>query len=125
MSVISYEIKLRGSKGEANINALFDSGASDSMIRPEIASSLGIMEKLPDPISFETAKDGVSVVVSERVVLDFYINGLRLSDEFLIVDELSEDAIIGASTMQKWRMKLNFEDEKVIIDPKVTRKILK
>jgi hypothetical protein len=32
--------------------------------------------------------------------LDFYIDGIRLSDEFLITPELSEELIIGAATMQ-------------------------
>jgi len=28
--------------------------------------------------------------------------------------------IIGASTMQKWRFKLDFEREEIIIDPRVS-----
>jgi len=33
----------------------------------------------------------------------------------------SERLIIGAKTMQAWRLKLDFEHEDVIIDPRVTR----
>jgi len=29
--------------------------------------------------------------------------------------------MIGAATMQKWRMKLDYDNEEVIIDPKVTK----
>jgi hypothetical protein len=29
--------------------------------------------------------------------------------------------IVGAATMQKWRFKLDFEADEVIIDPRVTR----
>jgi hypothetical protein len=125
ISVISYKIKLEGSKGEKKVEALFDSGSSDSLIKPEIALLLGNLEKLPDPISFETADEGAFMTVTDVVGLDFYIDGLRLRDEFLVVDNLSEDAIIGASTMQKFKMKLNFEDDRVIVDPRVTRKMVK
>ena len=50
--------------------------------------------------------------------LDFYINDVLLSDEFLVVPGLSEEAIIGAATLQKWRIKLDFERDQVIVDPK-------
>ena len=51
--------------------------------------------------------------------LDFYIDDILLSDEFLVVPDLSEEAIIGAATMQKWRIKLDFEYDNVHVDPKV------
>jgi hypothetical protein len=47
-----------------------------------------------------------------------------LSDEFLIVPSLSEEAVIGAATLQKWRIKLDFKLEKVIVDPKVGKQQL-
>jgi hypothetical protein len=43
----------------------------------------------------------------------------------MVVPDLSEDAIIGVNTMQKWRIKLDFEHDTVIIDPKVAKLILK
>ncbi len=42
-------------------------------------------------------------------------------DEFMIIDGLSEEVIIGAATLQKWRMKLDFEHDEIIYDPKVTK----
>jgi len=68
-----------------------------------------------------TAGKGHFIEVSERVTLDFYINDILLSDEFLIVRALSEEAIIGAATLQKWRIKLNFETDNVEVDPKVAK----
>lgn len=44
-----------------------------------------------------------------------------LSDEFLVVPNLSEEAIIGAATLQKWKIKLDFEHDQVIVDPRVGR----
>lgn len=43
----------------------------------------------------------------------------------MVVPDLSEDAIIGVNTMQKWRIKLDFEHDSVIIDPTVSKLILK
>ena len=40
--------------------------------------------------------------------LDFEINDVRLSDEFMVVPYLSEEVIIGVTTMQKWRIKLHY-----------------
>ena len=49
------------------------------------------------------------------------MDDVLLSDEFLIVPGLSEDAIIGAATMQKRRIKLDFELDKAVVDPKVAK----
>jgi hypothetical protein len=59
--------------------------------------------------------------ISEVIRLDFYINDVLLSDEFLLVPGLSDEAIIGAATMQKWRIRLDFEHDQVIVDPKVAK----
>jgi hypothetical protein len=72
-------------------------------------------------LEFETAKDGEKVIARGRVTLNFYIEGCRFSDEFMVIENLSEPVIIGAATLQKWRMKLDFENEAVIIDPRTTK----
>lgn len=56
--------------------------------------------------------------------LDFYHEDVRLSDELLVVPGLSEEVIIGAATMQKWKLKLDFENDRVIVDPRVAKLIL-
>ncbi len=125
MGVIINRIKLVGSKGEKKVDALYDTGASLSFISKTMASKLGHVERLPSPLSFETAKEGEEITVNEAVRLDFYIEGIRLSDEFFIADEISEDVIIGAKTMQAWRLKLDFEQDRVLVDQMVTRLMLK
>jgi len=115
MGVIINRIKLVGSKGTKKIDGLFDSGASFSFINYELAKKLDIILDLSEPIEFETAEEGRKITVSKRILLDFYIEGIRLSDE----------VIIGAATMQKWRLKLNFDQDRVIVDQRVTRPMLK
>jgi len=121
MAIIEKEIELVGSRGRKKVKGLFDSGATYSCISRELAEALEILTPLPEPMSFETAERGRTLEAREHVSLIFYIDGYRFSDEFMVLPGLSEEVIIGASTMQKWRFKLDFEREEVIIDPRVTR----
>jgi len=121
MAVIQKTIRLMGSKGSQEVVALFDSGATYSCIRPELADTLETILSLPEPMDFSTATDGEHVTAHERVSLNFYLDGYRFSDEFMLIPGLSEPVLIGAATLQKWRMKLDFEADEVIIDPRVTK----
>jgi hypothetical protein len=63
--------------------------------------------------------------ITHALRLDFYYNDIRLSDEFMVIPSLSEEVIIGVNTLQKWRFKLNFEHDTVIVNPKIANAILK
>lgn len=121
MSIIKEPILYAGSKGDKNLYTLFDSGANLSCINPDYVEDLGNTEKLGRVRKIATASVGHYIEVTERITLDFIIEDAVLSDEFLIVPGLSEEAIIGAATMQKWRIKLDFEHDAVIVDPKVAK----
>lgn len=100
---------------------LFDSGANLSCISPDVVDDLEEKRPLGKVRKLATASEAMFIEVNHRVTLDFYINDVLLSDEFLVVPGLSEEAIIGAATLQKWRIKLNFEDDKVEVDPKAAK----
>ena len=119
--ILEKKIMFEGSKGELELTALFDSGASFSCIKPEYAGKLEKSIKLRNPLKIGTASGHHFIEISEKVLLEFYIDGFRFSDEFVLVPALSEQVIIGASTMQKWHFKLDFEQDEVIIDPRVTK----
>lgn len=121
MSVIKMPIFYVGSKGEKNLYTLFDSGANLSCINPDHLQDLEIPIQLGRTRLVSTAAEGHYIEIKERVILDFYIHDILLSDEFLVVPGLSEEAIIGAATMQKWRIKLNFDRDTVEVDPKVAK----
>jgi len=61
-------------------------------------------------MEFSTAKEGEKVTAEGRV-----------TDEFMVMEKLSNGMIIGAKTLQGWRLKLDFERDEIIIDPKVTK----
>ncbi|MDA8416542.1 MAG: retropepsin-like aspartic protease [Betaproteobacteria bacterium] len=119
--IIERTLEFRGSKGRANLTALFDSGATYSCVNASDVDGLANREPLPDPIDVETASDGNFIRIVDRVGLDFYVDGLRMTDEFMVVPNLSESVIIGATTMQKWKIKLDFEHDTIILDPRVAK----
>jgi hypothetical protein len=121
MAIIEQKIRLVGSKGRREVVALFDSGATYSCVRADLARQLERVVPIPGAMTFSTARKGETLTARERISVNFYINGFRLSDEFMVIPGLTEQVIIGAATMQKWRMKLDFEHDRVIIDPRVTK----
>lgn len=122
--VIRIPLRFEGSKGEKNLYALFDSGATYSCIDDKLLADLEIQTPLHTPMRLATASSDTYMEIHNTCRLDFYHEDIRLSDEFLVVASLSEDVIIGAATMQKWRIKLDFEHDTVIVDPAVAKLIL-
>jgi hypothetical protein len=121
MSVIRLPLLYVGSRGEKHMYSLFDIGANLSCIHPDLVDDIANKESLGRVRQIGTASEGHFIEVRYGVRLDFYIDDILLSDEFLLVPGLSEEVIIGAATMQKWRIKLNFEFDTVEVDPKVAK----
>lgn len=100
---------------------MFDSGASVSCIRPDIAVCLEQPIPVRPPWRISTAEENTFMEAREMVALEFYLEGYRFATQFYLLPKLTEEVVIGATTMQQWRFKLDFEHEEVIIDPRVTR----
>ncbi len=115
--ILEHDVLLVGSRGRRRCRALFDSGASYSLIRPDIAEELETPVLLPDPENwiFETAEAGHLMAATHRVGIDFRFDDskARFSDEFIILPGCSEEVIVGATTMQKWQITLDFAAEQV------------
>jgi hypothetical protein len=100
---------------------LFNSGVNLSYIKRVFATELAIVNILNKEHFIPTITKGHFIKITKSVRLKFYLHDILLSYEFLVVPGLSEEAIIGAATMQKWRIKLNFEHDMVEVDPKVAK----
>ncbi len=122
--IIRIPLRFEGSKGEKNLYALFDSGPTYSCISEESVEDLEELIKLHTPLRLATASEATFMEITSRTTLDFYHEDVRFSDEFLVVQGLSKEVIIGAATMQKWKLKLDFENDRVIGDPRVAKLIL-
>jgi predicted aspartyl protease len=125
MSIIKLPIRYEGSQGEKVLYTLFDSGATFSCINARDVKGIEKLTRLNKPKIVATASEGHFMEIKHRVAIDFYIDDIMLSDEFMVVPDLSEEAILGVTTLQKWRIKLDFEHDTVIIDPKIAKFILK
>lgn len=119
--ILERELEFRGSPGSERLITLFDSGSTYSRISLEKADALEQSLSLSGPIEVETASKGAFNHITQASRLDFYLNDLRLTDEFMIAPGLSEDAVIGATTLQKWKIKLDFEHDQIITDPRAAK----
>jgi hypothetical protein len=124
VGLIIKKLQVFGDKGRKRVQVLFDTGASSSFVRRDIGDSLATILKLPSPEVY-TLGDGVGRLRAvETAVLYVLVKGIRISDNFTVVPRLSDEIIIGATTLQKWRVKLDLENEDVLIDRRVSRLLL-
>ncbi len=121
MGLIQENTMISGDRGSVEARTLYDTGASLSFIRRDLAEKVGAPVSLPQPMRFEMGRVGEFLEVQHQIALMFEVSGIPLLDSFLVADNLSEDAIVGARTMQKWGIQLDPEHERVIVDPKVAR----
>jgi hypothetical protein len=125
VAVLYQDILLIGSKGRSRRRAIFDSGSSYSIVRRDIAEAIEVLTPLPDTEEwlFETARPDDIIEATHGVRLSFRFDDseAKFSDEFVVFDDCSEEVIIGATTMQKWRITLDFETDQVHYRKKAVR----
>ena len=119
--VIERKLLFAGSTGRANLQTIFDGGAAISLICRDFAEKLGGIVNLPAPLEIRMADGTTKILLNEGIRLDFYLNDLRLSDEFYVIEELGDEVLMGAPTLQKWHIQLDYEDGSIVTDPKVAR----
>lgn len=110
---------LVGRKGRRSVEALFDTGASHSLLREEIADAIGEPEDLPEPVHFEAAVG--SFVAKKGVFADVILNGKRFPSSLRLVPGLTQDLILGTDFLQMWHIRLDPRKRRVILDPKALR----
>jgi hypothetical protein len=119
MFTVNLPLHYEGSLGEKTLKTSFDKSVLYSCIDADLIKNLCSKSRLTHIKTFHF--NGLPFEVYYVTMLDFYINNLRLSDEIMVVSNLSEQVIIGELTIRKWRMQLDFENNSVFIDPKVAR----
>lgn len=120
MGLIYKEVLVRGDKGGGRFQALWDNGSSESFIRKDLAEKVGTVSKLSAPRQFEMGK-GVLLVEESTSIVDLEVERFNLFWHFLVVPDLSEELIIGADFLQRWKIKLDPESEGIIIDPRALK----
>lgn len=120
MGLIYKDVSLKGDKGEGKFRTLWDNGSSESFVRRDLAEKVGTILKLSALREFERGK-GTLLVAQSTGILDVEVEGYNLFWHFLVVSDLSEELIIGADFLQRWKIKLDSQNERIIIDPKALK----
>jgi hypothetical protein len=107
-------ITVSESKGSKEVKALFGSGASESFIRANIAREFSSPARLPNPKTFEMGRG--TLKVTRAMIGDVQLSGATLFATLLVVPNLTEELILGADFFQRWKIRLNPENEDVILD---------
>ena len=117
MGLIIKEQTVKGTRRSDTARILYDSGASSSFIRRDIADIVGDTSSTVSPLQFMMA-DGQVISADQTINLEIEMDGITVEYRFLVLDDLPEEIIIGADLMQKWKISLDLENETVDIDPR-------
>ena len=114
MGLIYKAVRLSGNKGSKEVRALFDSGSLESFIRADIAKRLSSPTRLPNPKTFEMGRG--TLKVTRAMIGDVQLNGATLFATLRVVPNLTEELILGADFFQRWKIRLNPENEEVLLN---------
>ena len=117
MGLMVKEHNVSGTRRSDTARILYDSGASASFIRRDLADLLGDTGPTVNPLQFVMA-DGQELTADQTINLEIEMNGITVEHRFLVLDDLLEEILVGADLMQKWKISLDLENETVNIDPR-------
>ncbi|HEX2629913.1 MAG TPA: hypothetical protein VHM26_12900 [Chitinophagaceae bacterium] len=118
---IQIPILFRGSKSNKELLAIFDPETLYSFLPESFIEEIGRLSQLPNPRLLKIASKDQQLLITHGTCAGFTINNLKLSDEFMSFPGNLDHAIIGITTIRKWRMKLDPENNAVIINPEVAK----
>lgn len=119
MRTVSKKLRIRGDRGTVLVEALFDTGASKSLIRRDVALKAGRLLKAPTPWTFQLGDGKGRLKTDEMVGLFFRLKGVPIAHAFIVARNLSEEVIIGTDVMQFWKIRPDPAREDVITDKKL------
>lgn len=119
MSMVSKRIRIRGDRGSILAEALFDTGASKSLIRRDVAVQVASPLKTPTPWTFQLGDGKGRLRTNEMVGLLCQLKGVPIAHTFIVARHLSEEVIIGTDLMQFWKIRPDPVREDILIDKKL------
>ena len=112
MGIIRQDLLVKGDRKEMRLNVLFDSGASRSLIRSDVARELSTPKELLIQREF-TAADGHKVICKYFCDLIVEIEGKRIGIEAFLVEDLPVPLVFGALDMEAYMIKLDLAKRKL------------
>lgn len=111
-TLLTPELVIRGDKASGTARVLIDTGAEASFIRRSVAEQLGTIGKLPMPmrITFGNNSRGKA---DDGVRIALIIGDEIISDDFIVMDSLAEDLVLGAGTLRRYALKVDLATSSV------------
>jgi predicted aspartyl protease len=107
-------LKIKSSKGELTVKALFDTEASFTVVRKDVAEKIGHI--LPTNVKEVTLADGkMKLKVLGYIPISTVLEGSPIDDIAYVIDELAEELIIGVKVMEFYDIKLDPSTNKIIV----------
>lgn len=111
MGIIEQRLKIKGDLDSKDLDVMFDSGASMSVIRKDIAKKICGINYFDKPKTMILADGKTKIKAIGTCDFITEIDGCEIDDNMRVVDNLSKDMIIGASTLQKHKIKMIFDEK--------------
>ena len=107
-------LRIRSFKGVLEVKALFDAGASFTVIRKGVAEKIGYI--LPTDVREVTLADGkTKLKVLGYIPISTTLEGSPIDDIAYVIEELAEELIIGVRVMEFYDIKLDPSTNRVIV----------
>jgi len=110
--MVRRRLLVKGDKKEERLIVLFDSGASRSLIKSDIAKEISTPRELLIQREF-TVADGHRVSCKYLCDLIVEIEGKRIGIEAFLVDNLPVPLVFGALEMEAYMIKLDLAKRKL------------
>jgi len=107
-------LRVRSSRGELDVKVLFDTGASFTVIRRDVAEKIGHI--LPTDVREVTLADGKTKLrVLGYIPISTVLEGSPIDDIAYVIEELAEELIVGVKVMEFYDIKLDPSTNKIIV----------
>ena len=107
-------LRVRSSKGELAVKALFDTGASFTVVRRDVAEKIGHI--LPTDVREVTLADGkTKLKVLGYIPISTVLEGSPIDGIAYVIEELAEELIVGIRVMEFYDIKLDPSTNRVIV----------
>jgi len=107
-------LKVKSFKGELAVKALFDTGASFTVVRKDVAEKVGYI--LSTDVKEVTLADGRrKLKVFGYIPISTTLEGSPVDDIAYVIEELAEELIIGVKVMEFYDIKLDPSSNKIVV----------
>jgi len=108
------DLRVGSSKGEATMRALFDTEASFTVVRRDVAERIG--HTLPTGVREATLADGKTRLrVLGYIPISTVIEGAPVDDIAYVIEDLAEELIVGVRVMEFYDIKLDPSTNRVSV----------